>query len=74
MGLFVNRGRIPMEYETSQMHHTPANEEQSVEGVLMYSERLQSETQSTQYKAGHIRIDCEEFLAKSNLSNTEFAR
>ena len=55
------------------MHHTPPNEEQSVEGVLMYSERLQSETQSTENKSGHIRIDCEEFLQKSNLANTEFA-
>jgi cytochrome oxidase assembly protein ShyY1 len=38
-GLFVNRGRIPDEYRYSRMHLTPPNEEQEIEGVLMYSER-----------------------------------
>ena len=37
-GLFINRGRIPYEYRDSQMHLTPANEEQEVEGVLFYTE------------------------------------
>lgn len=37
-GLLVNRGRIPYEYKESKMHHTPANQETEVEGVIFYSE------------------------------------
>ena len=37
-GLFVNRGRLPLEYQDSGMHLTPPGEEQIVEGVIMYSE------------------------------------
>lgn len=38
VGMFINRGRIPIEYKDSGIHLTPSNEEQEVEGVLMYSE------------------------------------
>lgn len=37
-GIFVNRGRIPLDYQYSKMHLTPPNEESTVEGILMYSE------------------------------------
>jgi cytochrome oxidase assembly protein ShyY1 len=36
-GMFVNRGRIPIEFRDSKMHHT-GKEEQVIEGVLMCSE------------------------------------
>lgn len=45
-GLFVNRGRIPVEYRDLRMHLTPQNEEQEIEGVLMYSERDEKQTVS----------------------------
>ena len=37
-GIFVNRGRISFEHQHSRMHLTPPNEEQVVEGILMYTE------------------------------------
>lgn len=54
-GIFVNRGRIPVEYKESKMHLTAPNEEQAIEGVLMYSER--DEKQTVNNNSGHIRID-----------------
>ena len=38
-GLLVNRGRIPLEYRDSKIHHNTAqNEISKVEGVIFYSE------------------------------------
>lgn len=37
-GIFVNRGRIPIDYKNSKMHLTPPNIEECIEGILMYSE------------------------------------
>jgi cytochrome oxidase assembly protein ShyY1 len=37
-GIFINRGRIPVEYKDSKMHLTPANELSDVEGCLFESE------------------------------------
>jgi cytochrome oxidase assembly protein ShyY1 len=43
-GLFVNRGRIPIEYQHLKMHLTPPNEVTEVEGILMYSEHNEKES------------------------------
>ena len=37
-GIFVNRGRIPMEYKDYNMHQNTGKGSVEVEGVLMYSE------------------------------------
>lgn len=77
-GIFVNRGRIPYEYRDSNMHLTPLNEEQEVEGVLFYSEGEDQFTKGMKVlgkteKYGDIRINCEEFIGKTELANTELA-
>ncbi len=64
----MNRGRIPIEYQHLKMHLTPINEESEVEGILMYSEHNEKESQSAN-NSGHIRIDLKEFLKKTQLQN-----
>ena len=74
--IFVNRGRISFEHQHSRMHLTPPNEEQVVEGILMYTEHdaksVEGEGQPAN-STGHIRIDLEEFSKKTDLSNLDFA-
>lgn len=71
-GLFVNRGRIPMDLKDSNMHLTPPNEHTEVEGVLMYSEAEVDGIANS--NSGHIRIDLAEFHKKTDLVNAEFAK
>ena len=52
------------------MHLTPANQEEECEGVLMYSEAKKEEQQNRLEKGSNVRIDCEEFAKKTQLSNT----
>ena len=73
-GIFVNRGRISFEHKYSKMHLTPPNEEQEVEGILMYTEHEEkAEKGQSATAGGHIRIDLEEFSKKTDLSNLDFA-
>lgn len=67
----MNRGRIPLEYEFEKMHWTPANQEESVEGILMLTERSEKDIQDAKASNSNIRIDLEEFAKKTQLSNTE---
>jgi hypothetical protein len=56
------------------MHLTPPNEEQTVEGILMYSEHDEKSVEGQDAnQTGHIRIDLEEFSKKTDLSNLDFA-
>ena len=54
-GLLVNRGRIPYDYKDSGMHLTPENEEQTIEGIIFYSEgedkiKVDDQTMKQQFK------------------------
>ena len=70
-GIFVNRGRIPLNYKESKIHHnTGKSEVVEVEGVLFYSEGLEK----TDDKDGcYLKIDLESFVQKTSLENKEFA-
>ena len=70
-GIFVNRGRIPIDYKDSKMHLTPPNLEETVEGILMFSESEKKEGPQPLevVKGGHIRIDLSEFTKKADFQN-----
>ena len=76
-GIFVNRGRIPIEYKDSKIHHnTSPNVIMEIEGVLNISEgadRLGNEPTEVKDDTvhNHIRIDCQQFIQRVDLENKE---
>jgi len=69
-GLFVDRGWLPYENKDLKIHRQDAGKEVVVEGVVFKSEG-KSHTGKQNDEVNKLRIDLEEFIKKTDLSNRD---
>ena len=67
----MNRGRIPLNYKDSKIHHnTGKSEVVEVSGCLFYSEGIEK---TEDKNACFLKIDLDSFVEKTSLENREMA-